>query len=122
MNARNSSRRFYRRVATRHRLFYADWPAVVRAEGEWLASLLGPLDARTVLDCTCGIGTQALGLAQQGYEVTGSDLIEENLAEAQRIAASIPDCECRIMEMTGHGSIFFRPDLFVALVTQFQTA
>jgi 3-oxoadipate enol-lactonase len=45
-----------------------------------------------------------------------------NLAEAQRIAAAIPDCECRIMEMTGHGSIFFRPDLFVALVTQFQTA
>jgi 3-oxoadipate enol-lactonase len=45
-----------------------------------------------------------------------------NLAEAQRIAASIPGCECRIMEMTGHGSIFFRPDLFVSLVTEFQTA
>lgn len=45
-----------------------------------------------------------------------------NLAEAQRIAAAIPDCECRIMEMTGHGSPFFRPDLFVSLVTDFQTA
>ena len=45
-----------------------------------------------------------------------------NLAEAQRIAAAIPGCECRIMEMTGHGSPFFRPDLFVALVTEFQTA
>jgi 3-oxoadipate enol-lactonase len=45
-----------------------------------------------------------------------------NLAEAQRIAAAIPDCECRIMEMTGHGSPFFRPDLFVSLVTEFQTA
>jgi len=45
-----------------------------------------------------------------------------NLAEAQRIAAAIPDCECRIMEMTGHGSPFFRPDLFVSLVTRFETA
>lgn len=45
-----------------------------------------------------------------------------NLAEAQRIAAAIPGCECQIMEMTGHGSLFFRPDLFVSLVTGFQTA
>ncbi len=45
-----------------------------------------------------------------------------NLAEAQRIAAGIPDCECQVMEMTGHGSPFFRPDLFVSLVTGFQTA
>ena len=45
-----------------------------------------------------------------------------NLAEAQRIAAAIPDCECQIMEMTGHGSPFFRPALFTSLVTNFQTA
>ena len=45
-----------------------------------------------------------------------------NLAEAQRIAASIPGCKCRIMEMTGHGSPFFRPALFVSLVQNFQTA
>ena len=45
-----------------------------------------------------------------------------NLAEAQRIAAAIPGCECRIMEMTGHGSPFFRPGLFVSLVNDFQIA
>ena len=45
-----------------------------------------------------------------------------NLAEAERIAAAIPDCECQIMEMTGHGSIFFRPQLFISLVTEFHTA
>lgn len=44
-----------------------------------------------------------------------------NLAEAQRIAASIPDCECQVMEMTGHGSPFFRPGLFVELVVGFKT-
>lgn len=45
-----------------------------------------------------------------------------NLAEAERIAAAIPGCECQIMEMTGHGSPFFRPELFADLVTRFQTA
>ncbi len=45
-----------------------------------------------------------------------------NLAEAERIAAAIPGCECRVMEMTGHGSPFFRPALFVSLITDFQTA
>ncbi len=45
-----------------------------------------------------------------------------NLAEAERIAASIPGCECQVMEMTGHGSPFFRPGLFVSLVRNFKTA
>ena len=45
-----------------------------------------------------------------------------NLAEAKRIAAAIPGSELHIMEMTGHGSPFFRPALFVELVTQFSRA
>jgi len=43
-----------------------------------------------------------------------------NLAEAERIAAAIPGSEFHIMEMTGHGSPFFRPALFVELVNQLQ--
>ncbi|MGE0624360.1 MAG: alpha/beta fold hydrolase [Pseudomonadales bacterium] len=42
-----------------------------------------------------------------------------NLGEAQRIAAAIPGCRLEIMEMTGHGSPFFRPGLFVELITRF---
>lgn len=42
-----------------------------------------------------------------------------NLDEARRIAAAIPGSEFQVMEMTGHGSPFFRPDLFVALVRAF---
>jgi 3-oxoadipate enol-lactonase len=44
-----------------------------------------------------------------------------NLAEAERIAAAIPGSRFVVMEMTGHGSPFFRPGLFVALVTGFET-
>jgi 3-oxoadipate enol-lactonase len=42
-----------------------------------------------------------------------------NLAEAERIAAAIPDSELQIMEMTGHGSPFFRPTLVVELIRSF---
>ena len=44
---------------------------------------------------------------------------DANLQEARRIAAVIPGSEFHIMEMTGHGSPFFRPDLFVELVCGF---
>ncbi len=42
-----------------------------------------------------------------------------NLVEAKRIAAAIPGAEFHVMEMTGHGSPFYRPDLFVRLVCNF---
>jgi len=42
-----------------------------------------------------------------------------NLNEAQRIANAIPNAKFELMEMTGHGSPFFRPGLFVELVNGF---
>ena len=39
-----------------------------------------------VLDCACGIGTQALGLAALGHRVTGSDLSALALARAREEA------------------------------------
>ena len=42
-----------------------------------------------------------------------------NLAEAERIAAAIPGSQLHVMEMTGHGSPFFRPALFTRIVDSF---
>ena len=78
-----STEQFYRDLATRHRLFYADWHGFLRLESVWLHTLFRPLGVQNVLDCTCGIGTQAIALALQDYHVTASDLSEANLAEAQ---------------------------------------
>jgi 2-polyprenyl-3-methyl-5-hydroxy-6-metoxy-1,4-benzoquinol methylase len=41
---------------------------------------------RTVLDVSCGIGTQALGLAQRGYDITASDLSPKAIERARREA------------------------------------
>lgn len=42
-----------------------------------------------------------------------------NLEEARRIAGAIPSSEFEIMEMTGHGSLNYRPGLFATLVSEF---
>ena len=42
-----------------------------------------------------------------------------NLNEAQRIANEIERSEFHLMQMTGHGSPFFRPALFAKIVIDF---
>jgi glycine/sarcosine N-methyltransferase len=40
-------------------------------------------DAVDVLDCSCGIGTQAIGLAAKGYRVQGTDISERSIERAR---------------------------------------
>ena len=68
---------FYDELAPFYHLIYADWDAGIRRQAAALDSIVKefwPDAVKTVLDVACGIGTQALGLAQLGYAVTGSDL------------------------------------------------
>ena len=44
-----------------------------------------PPDA-SILDCACGIGTDAIGLVRRGYRVRGSDASEILVAEARKRA------------------------------------
>ncbi len=70
---------FYDRLGPvfHHSMGY-DWEAGVRWEGEWLdrflAKQLGGRETWSVLDCSCGIGTQAIGLALHGHQVHATDL------------------------------------------------
>jgi SAM-dependent methyltransferase len=38
------------------------------------------------LDCSCGIGTQAIGLAQQGFKVYGTDISAQEIERARKEA------------------------------------
>ena len=70
-------RGFYDALAPWYHLVYQDWEASIAWQGQALASLLasewGSLP-HNVLDAAVGIGTQALGLATLGFQVTGSDI------------------------------------------------
>jgi SAM-dependent methyltransferase len=70
-------RGFYDALAPWYHLVYQDWEASIAWQGQALASLLaselGSM-RHDVLDAAVGIGTQALGLATLGFQVTGSDI------------------------------------------------
>ncbi|MET0133554.1 MAG: class I SAM-dependent methyltransferase [Kibdelosporangium sp.] len=77
---------FYDALADEYDLIFEDWWASAEWQGTILSRLLGPAPM-SVLDCTCGIGTQALALATLGYDVTGSDVSEGAVARAREEAS-----------------------------------
>jgi glycine/sarcosine N-methyltransferase len=80
---------FYDELAAEYHLIYANWDNAVEQQGEALDRLIRSRlpNAQTVLDCACGIGTQAIGLAGHGYKVDGTDISERALERA-RLEAS----------------------------------
>ena len=72
-----STSAFYDELSGYYHLIFADWPASIDRQAGALDSIIrseGGPEPHTILDCSCGIGTQSLGLAARGYEVTASDL------------------------------------------------
>jgi SAM-dependent methyltransferase len=82
---------FYDALAPFYHLIYPDWEASIARQAAALDEVIrGEMDAdarRTVLDAACGIGTQALGLAALGYDVTASDLSAAAVARLRDEAA-----------------------------------
>jgi len=80
---------FYNRMAGQYHEMFADWQAEVRAQAVALERLLaadGPPGPWRVLDCACGIGTQAIGFALRGHCVHATDLSPAPLERARREA------------------------------------
>lgn len=83
---------FYESLADEYHLLFADWRQSVARQGEILERLmLGLLGRRpeSILDCACGIGTQALGLAGRGFRVHATDLSPREVERAAREARSM---------------------------------
>ena len=76
---------FYNNLAAEYDKLFLDWQASTHEQALILDRIFaGRGFDRTarVLDCACGIGTQAIGLAALGYTVTASDISDAELAEA----------------------------------------
>lgn len=76
---------FYDSMATQYEKLFSDWQATTREQADILNRIFASngYDGKAqILDCACGIGTQAIGLAALGYSVTASDISEGELAQA----------------------------------------
>jgi SAM-dependent methyltransferase len=87
---------FYEALADHYHLIFDDWDRSIERQ----ARILGPLLASQasgsslrILDCACGIGTQAIGLAALGHQVVASDIsraaIDRARSEARRRSLAI---------------------------------
>ena len=80
---------FYDDMASCYHLIFDDWNGAIERQQAVLSRLLPPpATAGVVLDCACGIGTQALGLARAGYTVEGTDLSNAEVGRARIEAAA----------------------------------
>lgn len=82
---------FYEPLAEHFHLIFDDWDKSIERQ----AGILNPLLAAQgcghpskILDCACGIGTQALGFASFGHRVVASDLSRAAVNRATREAES----------------------------------
>ena len=84
---------FYDALADDYDLVYGGrWEEAVSRQGEALDRLIQSSlgsGAQDVLDCSCGIGTQALGLAMRGHRVLGTDISVRSVERARREASRL---------------------------------
>ena len=80
---------FYDNLATQYDKLFLDWQAATKEQAGILNRIFvnyGFDHTAKILDCACGIGTQAIGVAALGYNVTASDISTGELAEAEKRA------------------------------------
>lgn len=80
---------FYDNLASQYDKLFLDWQAATKEQSLILDKLFkdnGYDKKSEILDCACGIGTQAIGIAALGYNVTASDISDGELREARERA------------------------------------
>lgn len=104
---------FYDDLAPLYHLIYPNWSESIQRQGEQLDAIIQAEwpGRRTMLDVSCGIGTQVFALANHGYTVAGSDLSVREIERARReaqlrkvnIEFTVADMrEARAVHGTGH--------------------
>jgi len=88
---------FYDRMANEYHLISSHWYSVCEQQGQTLDKLLqnalGNSGPHRLLDCSCGTGTQSLGLAKLGHNIIGTDIspgaIQKAKQEAQKMNVKV---------------------------------
>lgn len=82
----NITQTFYDNLASQYDKLFLDWNETTKEQAELLDKIFqnnGFDSTAQILDCACGIGTQSIGLAKLGYNVTASDISDGELSEAK---------------------------------------
>jgi len=77
---------FYNNIASQYDKLFLDWDKTTKEQATILTKIFNDNGfdySAKILDCACGIGTQAIGIAKQGYNVTASDISDGELEEAR---------------------------------------
>ena len=86
----NITQTFYDSLASHYDKLFLDWQSATQEQALLLQRLFKQFCSQqspAILDCACGIGTQAIGLASLGYNVTASDISTAELEQARERAA-----------------------------------
>ncbi|RIX59214.1 class I SAM-dependent methyltransferase [Paenibacillus nanensis] len=96
---KDSTISFYDELSEEYHLIFDDWYQTVLQQGQILDQFIcSPRvqfdnKSKTLLDASCGIGTQAIGLARLGYNVTATDISPQSVArgvkEAEKAGVAI---------------------------------
>jgi SAM-dependent methyltransferase len=81
---------FYDQLSPYYKYIFQDWNASVDRQATILDEVIREFfgrDVRSILDAACGIGTQTIGLAQKGYQLTASDISEGEIEKARMEAS-----------------------------------
>ncbi|CAF1651846.1 unnamed protein product [Adineta ricciae] len=79
---------FYDELSPFYHVIFEDWDQSVDRQGLQLAKIIRSYwpEHQKLLDVSCGIGTQAIGLSKNGYNVTASDLSPNEIQRAKQEA------------------------------------
>lgn len=83
----NETNDFYDAVAESYTLLYKDWETQLEREGLGLRAIFRKKGIERILVTACGVGTQAIPLAELGYDVIATDPSPGMLRKAQENAA-----------------------------------
>jgi len=80
---------FYDQLSPFYHLIFEDWEVSIERQAKIIDQIIRSewgVNHKTVVDISCGIGTQAIGLAELNYDVEASDLSSEEIKRAQQQA------------------------------------
>ena len=97
---------FYDKIADKYNWFFSSRNDIMKWQTEELNPVLEQFNVKTILDCSCGDGIQAIPLTKQGYVVDAGDISVNMLKKAaeyakkENVAINFKKADFRELEKT----------------------